>query len=82
MTKKVHTIIAPRIEIVLVPDEREANVNKQSTLFDLFLMLHVPDGKDPLPVRVGGGPFDRDKAALKLSRIWMEIGEHYAERPH
>jgi hypothetical protein len=67
---------APRIEIVLLP---EGDPNKPSTLFDIGLILHVPDGKRPEAVRVHGGPFDRGAAWEKLATMWMEIGEQYAD---
>jgi hypothetical protein len=59
MSKLKKYVQAPRIEIVLVPDEQGGISNKPSELFDIWCVLHVPDGKDPTTVRVDGGPYDR-----------------------
>jgi hypothetical protein len=42
-------------------------------------VLYLP-GKEPVRVRVDGGPFNRNDATTKLSEIWLQIGEKYAEQ--
>jgi hypothetical protein len=45
MTKRViegDFIDAPRIEVAMAPDDKGANVNAPSTLFDLWLVMHMP----------------------------------------
>jgi hypothetical protein len=79
MTKARQHVAAPRIEIMLVPDSDADNLNAESALFDLYLVLHIPDGKLPTTVRADGGPYDRHDAALKLSEMWVQIGEQFAE---
>jgi hypothetical protein len=79
MVKARNYVDAPRIQIVLVPDTEDDNVNKPSTLFDVWLVLHVPDGKDSETIRIDGGPFNREDAAIKLSEMWGYIGLKYAE---
>ena len=72
-------IDSPRIEVVLIPDSAGTDINSGSALFDLWLVLHVPDGKPPVTVRVEGGPFDRGSAVDKLSAVWNFIGTKFAE---
>lgn len=78
MARDVHFVDAPRIQVVLVPDEAGA-INSKSALFDLWFVLHVPDGQAPTTVRIDGGPFDRGAAVEKLSEIWVDVGKRYAE---
>ena len=77
MAKAKQFVSAPRIEIVLVPENGDPNAS--TTLFDIWPVLHVPDGSAPTTVRVDDGPFDRDDAAMKLSEMWMGIGDMFAE---
>ena len=70
-------IAAPRIEVVLVPDEKDANVNSPTTLFDVWIVLHVPDGERPATIRLDDGPFDRRDAKLKLIEVWDYIGKKF-----
>jgi hypothetical protein len=79
MTKARQFISAPRIELVLVPDSQSDNVNVPATLFDIWLVLHVPDGLVLETVPVDDGPFDREDAVMKLCEIWDYIGQKYAE---
>jgi hypothetical protein len=79
MPKAQHFIDAPRIQIVLVP-ESERNINSPSALFDIWLVLHMPDGKPPTTVRINGGPYDRDSAAMRLATIWGELGERHTDQ--
>jgi hypothetical protein len=79
MARAKQFIDAPRLQVVLVPDSESENVNVATALFDIWLLLHVPDGKSPTTVRVDGGPFDRDDAVRKLSEIWNYLGQKYAE---
>jgi hypothetical protein len=80
MTRRKQTVVAPRIEVVLVPDS-DGNLNASSALFDMWLVLHVPDGRDPETIRVDDGPFNRDDAIRKMSDIWGSIGREFAEAP-
>jgi hypothetical protein len=68
---------APRIEVVLVP-ENVADVNRSTATFDIWLVLHLPSG-DPETIRVDDGPFSRDDAVHRMSEIWMDIGARWAE---
>ena len=70
---------SPRVEVVIVPDSAGTDINSSSALFDLWLVLHVPDGKTPVTVRFEGGPFDRGSAVDKLSDAWNFIGTTFAE---
>jgi hypothetical protein len=78
MAQAKQVITAPRIEVVLVP-EAPGNINTSSALFDIWLVLHMPDGRNPETVRLDDGPFDRDDAIMKMSDIWGYIGKEYAE---
>jgi len=77
MSRLKSFIDAPRMEVVLVPDDG-TSVNKASSLFDLWLVLRLPDGKPPETICVDGGPFDRDSVCEKLAEIWMTVGERFA----
>ena len=68
---------APRMQIVLIPESD--TINSPSALFDIWLVLHMPEGKDPTTVRVDGGPYNREGAIRKLADMWGEIGKQYAE---
>jgi hypothetical protein len=70
-------ITSPRVEVVLVPDSVGSSVN--AGLFDIWVVLHVPDGEKPTTVRVQGGPFDRADAVEKLCAIWTDVGRKFAE---
>ena len=76
--KPRHYVQAPRIEIVLVPDE-ERDINNPSSLFDVWLVAHTPDGKKPTTVRVDGGPFDRNAATGKVTEIWAALNKQFAD---
>ena len=39
-------IDAPRIEVAIAPDDKGANVDMPSTLFDIWLVMHMP-GEQP-----------------------------------
>src|SRR5436309_1210511 len=67
-------ISAPRIEVVLVPDKEDDNVNVSTTLFDVWLVMHVPDGQPPTTVRLDDGPYSRRDAQLKLMEVWNHVG--------
>jgi hypothetical protein len=77
MKQAKHFVDAPRIQVVLTPDEKEANINAPSTLFDLWIVLHVPDGKPPTTVRVDGGPFNREGALMRLLEIYTEVCDKF-----
>ena len=77
MSRLKNFVDAPRMEVMLVPDESGA-LNKESSLFDLWLVLRMLDGP-PETIRVGGGPFDRRDAMEKLAEIWLAVGEQFAE---
>ena len=77
-TKYRQYVSAPRIEVVLLPDEAKANLNVPTTLFDICLVLHLPDGQPPETIRLDDGPFDRNGAVERLAEIWITIGEKFA----
>jgi hypothetical protein len=78
MAKSKQFMQSPRIEVALLPDEN-GDIDNPSSLFDIWMILHVPDDKNPEGIRVDGGPYDRDDALQKLSEIWMEVGKKFAE---
>jgi hypothetical protein len=56
---------APRIEIVLVPEnqaQREGDEVEDDTLLDAYLIMHLPDGTN-VNLKLDGGPFDLDVLA-------------------
>ena len=59
-------LAAPRVEVVLVPEEQPTSADQVAlaagTLFDAYLVLHVPDGEPPKTIRLDGGPFDKEGA--------------------
>jgi hypothetical protein len=61
MAKSKLFMRSPRIEVALMPDDK-GDINNPSSLFDIWMILHVPDDKNPEGIRVGGGPYDRDDA--------------------
>ena len=69
----------PRIKVALLPDDN-GDIDNLS-LFDIWIILHVPDDKNPEGIRESsdGGPYDRGDALQKLSEIWMEVGKKFAE---
>ena len=72
---------SPRIEVALLPDDN-GDINTPSSLFDIWMILHVPDDKNPEGIRVDGGPYDRNDALQKLSEIWMEVGKRNSPKLH
>jgi hypothetical protein len=78
MAKWKQFMQSPRIEVALLPDDN-GDINNPSSLFDIWMILHVPDDKNPEGIRVDGGPYDRGDALQKLSEIWMEVGKKFAE---
>ncbi len=68
------TVRAPRIEVVLSPDDQTG----RSKLYNAWLVLHVPDGRDPTTVPLDGGPFDQDAAIRLLLSIYATVGEKFA----
>src|ERR1700751_1463906 len=78
MAKSKQFMQSPRIEVALLPDDN-GDIDNPSSLFDIWMILHVPDDKNPEGIRVDGGPYDRDDALQKLSEIWMEVGKKFAE---
>lgn len=78
MAEAKRVVAAPRLEVVLVPETPD-NINTSSALFDVWLVAHVHDGREPETVRVDDGPFDRDDAARKMAENWVNICKQYAE---
>ena len=79
MARTRQYVDAPRIQVVLVPDSESVNLDAPTALFDIWLMLHMPDGQPPTTVRLDGCPFDREDAARRLAEIWDYVGQKYAE---
>ena len=47
--------------------------------FDAWLVLYVPDGKDPTAIPLDGGPWEsRTTATLLIDTIYTAIGEKFA----
>jgi hypothetical protein len=72
-------IDAPRIELAIAPDDKGANVNAPSTLFDLWLVMHMPGEERSMGVVISGGPFDLMGAQKRLFEIWTSLSKE-AER--
>jgi hypothetical protein len=69
---------APRIEIVLVPEnqaQREGDEVEDDTLLDAYLMLHLPDGTN---VKLKLDPASRKRR--RLSSIRLSEGKRRAVR--
>ena len=81
MAKSKQFMQSPRIEVALLPDDN-GDINTPSSLFDIWMILHVPDDKNPEGIRVDGGPYDRNDALQKLSEIWMEVGKRNSPKLH
>lgn len=66
-------LAAPRVEVVLVPEEQPTSADQVAlaagTLFDAYLVLHVPDGEPPKTIRLDGGPFDKE-GAINVSGVF------------
>jgi hypothetical protein len=65
-------IDAPRIQVVLVP------TRGQKERFELWLVLHVPDGRSPTTVKLGKETYDRDGAIKAILEVYTSIGERFA----
>ena len=76
-------LAAPRVEVVLVPEEQPASAHQVAlaagTLFDAYLVLHVPDGEPPKTIRLDGGPFDKEGAINIILATYSTLTEKYAE---
>jgi hypothetical protein len=71
---------APRIEIVLVPEnqaQREGDEVEDDTLLDAYLIMHLPDGTN-VNLKLDGGPFDVEAGTNLLAAIATTVGEKYA----
>src|SRR4029434_9146439 len=71
---------APRIEIVLVPEnqaQRDGDEVEDDTLLDAYLIMHLPDGTN-VNLKLDGGPFDVEGGANLLAAIALTAGEQYA----
>ena len=71
---------APRIEIVLVPEnqaQREGDEVEDDTLLDAYLIMHLPDGTN-VNLKLDGGPFDVEAGTNLLAAITTTVGEKYA----
>jgi hypothetical protein len=72
MNKKLRQFIdAPRIQVVLVPTDH------QKDRFELWLVLHVPDGKPPTTTRLGKDNYDRDGAIKAILDVYSNIGDRF-----
>jgi hypothetical protein len=58
-------IDAPRIEVAIAPDDKGANVNAPSTLFDLWLVVHMPGEERSMGGAMSGGPNWRAEATFR-----------------
>jgi hypothetical protein len=72
---------APRLEVMLIPLEKAPGKNSlgSETLYEVYLVLHVPDGKPPTTLRLDHGPFDQDGAYNILLAAYATLGEKYAQ---
>ena len=46
MAKSKQFMQSPRIEVALLPDDN-GDINTPSSLFDIWMIFHVPDDKNP-----------------------------------
>ncbi len=68
------TIAAPRIEVALTG-------NAENGPYEVWLVLHVPDGGPPTTVKLGGKDemiYSKGDAVQMLLDIYTEIGERHA----
>ena len=76
-------LAAPRVEVVLVPEEQPTSADQVAlaagTLFDAYLVLHLPDGEPPKTIRLDGGPFDKEGAINIILATYSTLTEKYAE---
>jgi hypothetical protein len=71
---------APRLEVLLIPvDRRDKNSVSREARFEVYLTLHVPDGRPPTTLRLDHGPFDQDGAYNMLLAAYTTLGEKYAQ---
>ena len=63
-------IDAPRIQIVLRPIPLER--------YEVWLVLYVPDGREPNTVRLGHDSYDRNGAVKMILDVYTSIGEQFA----
>jgi hypothetical protein len=81
--KTARKVRAPRVEVVLVPEEQPTSADQVAlaagTLFDAYLVLHVPDGEPPKTIRLDGGPFDKEGAINIILATYSTLTEKYAE---
>lgn len=76
MATEKHIIDAPRIEVVAaVCPGGEADEGP----YDMYLVLHVPDGRPPTIVTMPtAAALDRDRAIEMMLDCWTWLGERYA----
>ena len=74
-TREVQAIYAPRIEVALIPAEGET---LEDGPYDIWLILHLPDGQPPTTVLTDGGPWDRGESLMLIETIWTALGEKFA----
>src|SRR5260370_28216522 len=69
--KIICIVNAPRIEIVLVPENQaqcEGDEVEDDTLLDAYLIMHLPDGTN-VNLKLDGGPFDVEAGKKHLSTL-------------
>jgi hypothetical protein len=67
-----NVVVAPRIEVMLVTDDKTGPDH-----YEALLVAHVPDGKPPHVVKLAGGPYDRNQSLLLIETIYTEIGKKF-----
>lgn len=79
-TKKIPFIESPRIQVILsLSDEAsEPSAATGEGPFDAWLVLHVPDGQEPVTVPLDGGPWEKPQALMLIETIFTAIGEKFA----
>src|SRR4029434_926373 len=74
---------APRIEIVLVPEnqaQRDGDEVEDDTLLDAYLVMHLPDGTN-VNLKLDGGPFDVEAGTNLLAATATTVGGKNAPPP-
>ena len=74
-TREVQALHAPRIEVAVLPAEDET---LKDGPYEVWILLHLPDGQPPTAVLTDGGPWDRGESLMLIETIWTALGEKFA----
>ena len=74
-TELVQAFRAPRIEVAVIPVD---DGTLKDGPYEVWILLHLPDGKSPTCVLTDGGPWDRGESLMLIETIWTALGEKFA----